>query len=110
MAQKAIELRKDYFTINTLAAAHAETGNFEEAIKIQETIVTLLKGSADTKGVVVAEDRLTCYKSHKPWQEPGALLLKSSADSKGVVVAKNRKGCYEVYTPGRAPIATGRHP
>lgn len=70
LALKAVELRKDFFTMGTLAAAYAETDNFEEAIKTQEGVISLLKNNADTKKLAEAKEHLECYKSYKPWREP----------------------------------------
>ncbi len=72
LAQKAVELRKASFTIGALAAAYAEVGNFEEAIKAQERAISLLKINADTKELAKAREHLECYKAHKPWREPRA--------------------------------------
>ena len=68
-ATKACELSewKDANSVDTLAAARAEAGNFEQAIKWEtkylETPNLSEKDAADGKS------RLTLYKAHKPYHE-----------------------------------------
>lgn len=68
-AKKAIEEekdeRQDYF--NTLAAAYAEEGNFQEAIKAQEKAISLLK-EYEEETRAEYEKRLSSYKAEKPWR------------------------------------------
>ena len=56
--------------MDTLAAAYAENGNFQEAIKTQEAAIAMLKHNADTRIVAEAREHLEFYKSHRPWREP----------------------------------------
>jgi len=76
LAQKAVELNKklkrNSACMDTLAAAYAEAGNFEEAIKTQERAINLLKNSVDTKELADKKEHLESYKAHKPWREPKA--------------------------------------
>jgi len=43
LAQKAVELKPKAFCLDTLAAAYAEAGRFEDAITVQEKAIALLK-------------------------------------------------------------------
>ena len=66
-ASKACELTawKDSNNIGTLAAAYAETGDFEAAVKQVEKAIELTpqKEKADY------QSRLDLYKAHKPYRE-----------------------------------------
>ncbi len=55
--------------IGTLAAAYAEAGNFEEAVK---WAVKFLESNPPEENVELARQRLELYRQHKPYrQEPG---------------------------------------
>ncbi len=56
---------KDGLVIDTLAAAYAETGNFESAVKYEEQAIGLLLYSEQ---VVEARKRLELFKSGKPYR------------------------------------------
>jgi tetratricopeptide (TPR) repeat protein len=71
---KAVELAKKAVTqglkgegIETLAAAYAEVGNFEEAISTQETAVALLeeRPSGNESQLQKAKERLALYRNHQ---------------------------------------------
>jgi serine/threonine-protein kinase len=55
---------KDSFTLGTLAAASAETGNFDEAVKWEEKSIELGLPESDLKQ---AQERLNLYKEKKPY-------------------------------------------
>lgn len=72
--QKALEYAKNFmaqskketaFALKILAAAYAETGNFPEAIKIQEKAISLVKEEWDKRKY---EKQLASYKEGKPWR------------------------------------------
>ena len=69
LAKKAAELDAGHTVLATLAAAHAETGNFKEAIAAQEKAISLLKKSNDKEELVEQQKRLESYKLHKPWRK-----------------------------------------
>lgn len=67
-ATRACELTewKDAFVLNTLAAAHAEAGDFAKAVEWQEKSNKLYEvGEANKEG----EDRLRLYKDRKPYRD-----------------------------------------
>jgi len=53
--------------LNTLAAAHAEAGEFEQAIKWQKEAISLLKVESQRADW---ESRLALYREGKPYREP----------------------------------------
>lgn len=71
LAQKAVEIRRKANSLDTLAAAYAETGRFKEAVETQEEALDLLKkqGSVSKKDLTRYEQHLQAYKSNRPWRE-----------------------------------------
>jgi tetratricopeptide (TPR) repeat protein len=70
LAKKALELETRATFVDTLAAAYAEAGNFEDAIITQKKAINMLKRKSVTK--IEIDDyieRLNFYKSGKPWRE-----------------------------------------
>ncbi len=60
---------KDASTLDTLAAAYAEAGNFDEAIKIAEQILVLAEAASDTARLEKTKPRLQSYRQHQPWRD-----------------------------------------
>jgi Tetratricopeptide repeat. len=58
--------------MNTLAAAYARNGQYEEAVKAQETFLIMIKSSrlTEPREVEEAESRLALYKAGQPYTEP----------------------------------------
>lgn len=72
-AQKALELSLKDNYLDTLAAAYAEQGQFEDAIKAQEKAIDLLAGKGRTeKYLAEYRERLKSYEAHKTWRETQA--------------------------------------
>ena len=69
LATKAVELRGNAFDINTLAAAYAEAGRFQDAIRTEERAIAKLKEEGNTQDITRYEERLASYKAGKPWRE-----------------------------------------
>jgi len=69
LAEKAIALKDDANFLDTLAAAYAEAGRFQEAIKTQERAITKLKQEGETQHLSKCEEHLASYKAGKPWRE-----------------------------------------
>lgn len=68
-AKKAVKLEKAAFTLDTLAAAYAEAGRFQDAIKTQEKAIAKLKKEETTKAIPEYEEHLASYEAGKPWRE-----------------------------------------
>ena len=56
-----------YASIDTLAAAHAEAGNFDEAVRWQKKALDLAPAASKKE----MAQRLALYQSHKPYRVPG---------------------------------------
>jgi tetratricopeptide (TPR) repeat protein len=67
-AKQACELTawKEASFLDTLAAAYAESGNFEEAIKWQEKVIDLTNDEEAKAGL---RTRLALYKEGKPFRD-----------------------------------------
>jgi len=69
-AKKATELEpKDFAFWDTLAAAYAEAGKFEDAVKTQEKAIEMLNEKDKAKKLSEYTERLNFYKANKPWRE-----------------------------------------
>jgi len=72
LATKGCELTnwKDGRLLDTLAAAFAETGDYDQAIKRQSEAIKLYEGPADVRSRM--EKRLALFRQHHPYrEEPG---------------------------------------
>ncbi len=71
LAKKACELAnwKSSYCLTTLAAAYAEAGDFEEAVKFQRKSIEL---GLPKDGLELAHELLDLYKNKKPYREGGA--------------------------------------
>jgi tetratricopeptide (TPR) repeat protein len=79
LVSKAIELssKKDMF-YDTAAEAYAESGNFQEAIKMQEKAIFFATEEEKTNGYFEKLlTQLKSYKENKPWRETLPLIRKS---------------------------------
>jgi tetratricopeptide (TPR) repeat protein len=60
---------QDIVYLNAYAAALAEVGRFEEATKVAERALELLRKGGDQKAAATAETRVNAYRSSRPWRE-----------------------------------------
>jgi Tfp pilus assembly protein PilF/cell division septation protein DedD len=98
---KAVEVAKKVTETNpeagfraTLAAAYAEAGKFEDAVKVQESIIALLNEKGKKEQLSDYEERLKFYKNHRPWREEYALqeniIEKHTAKGTGDKIAEGK--------------------
>jgi tetratricopeptide (TPR) repeat protein len=67
LAKQAVSLMKNHpGYLDTLAAAYAEIGNFDEAVRVQEQALQDATFRKDT----TARDRLDLYKKKQPYRQP----------------------------------------
>lgn len=71
MVEKALALQSDVEFYDTLAAAYAELGRFEEAVEAQQRAVSMLKAGDDPQLLETGLQRLAHYRSGRPWREKG---------------------------------------
>ena len=70
MATNAVEIAPSPMKLDTLAAAYAETGNFDDAIRTQVKIIKELSEKGAPKEVIEKlENRLKMYQENQPWRE-----------------------------------------
>jgi tetratricopeptide (TPR) repeat protein len=69
LAEKAVALKDEANFLDTLAAAYAEAGRFQEAIKTQERAITKRKQEGGKKDLPHYEEHLSSYKAGEPWRE-----------------------------------------
>lgn len=69
LAKKSVELKTEASTLDTLAAAYAELGNFDMAVEIQEEVLTLINKTEQPSLYIMASRKLSHYKSKLPWRE-----------------------------------------
>jgi hypothetical protein len=55
--------------LDTFAMALAEVNHFDEAKKIQQQAVELVKNSNDREDLDLMQQRLKLYENQKPWRE-----------------------------------------
>jgi len=68
-AEKAVEIEPSANRIDTLAAAYAEAGRFEDAVKAQEKRIGLLEGTGNRGELDEAIERLARYRERQPHRQ-----------------------------------------
>ncbi len=69
MAQKAVSLERNANHLDTLAAAQAQNGRFQEAVRTQEEALSLLAGGNRKDKEAAFRRRLESYRAGKAWLE-----------------------------------------
>ena len=70
-AKKAVEITnaKNPEMLDTLAAAYAESGVFDEAVRLQLEAISMLKLDPNERRIREFESRLELYRRHEPARE-----------------------------------------
>jgi tetratricopeptide (TPR) repeat protein len=69
IAKKAVELSPTP-GLDTLAAAYAEAGRFDDAITTQEMSISILRKEGKPQEIITRyEERLLSYRANRPWRE-----------------------------------------
>jgi tetratricopeptide (TPR) repeat protein len=68
-AEKAVKLEETANRLDTLAAAYAEAGRFQDAIQTQERAIKLVEKEGETEDLAEFKKHLDSYKAGKPWRE-----------------------------------------
>lgn len=68
LAQSVYEVKKLYETAETLAMAHAATGDFTKALEIQRGLITRAEGEGDAARLESLRQRLAAYEQSRPWR------------------------------------------
>jgi tetratricopeptide (TPR) repeat protein/cell division septation protein DedD len=69
-AQKAVDMAPEINFLDTLAAAYAEAGRFDEAIATENRIISLLAATRQTDAIAVHVKRMSRYEEGRPYREP----------------------------------------
>jgi Tfp pilus assembly protein PilF len=69
LVKKASEIEPQYYYWGTLAAAYAEIGNYEEAVKAEKVAIKMIEETGERNLISGAKERLNRYLSNKPWRE-----------------------------------------
>ena len=72
-AEKAVGMTPNLNCLDTLAAAYAEAGRFDEAIAIENRIISLLAAAQQTDSIPVHVERMNRYEEGRPYREPIAI-------------------------------------
>lgn len=69
LIEKAEQIKVSPYNLNALAAAYAETGDFQKAISTMENLIKHIQEQNKTKNIEKFNKMLESYKAHKPWRE-----------------------------------------
>jgi len=69
-AEKAVGGTPDVNVLDTLAAAYAEAGRFDEAIAIENRLISLMAASGQTTAIPMHVKRMNLYEEGRPYREP----------------------------------------
>jgi len=100
LAEKAVLAtdRKDWMILDTLAAAHAEAGQFEKAVSAQKEALRLLP---DKEQAADGASRLKLYVAHQPYREPRFHTITATDSLATMVSSLLRQGKFA----GAEPLA-----
>jgi tetratricopeptide (TPR) repeat protein len=79
LAKRALDLEPNYAYMDTLAAAYAESGDFETAVKIEGSIISMLNHEQRLDEIPAYQQRLQRYRKHLPLREAYTRAAAASA-------------------------------
>ena len=79
-AQEAVRLSPATEFLDTLAAAYAEAGQFENASKIQKDAIISLIEKGETAGIPEYRAHLISYETHRPWRNTNSIRRSSGSE------------------------------
>lgn len=79
-AKKAVEMNPGTDTLDTLAAAYAEAGHFEDAVSTQKSVIDSLNAESSPQKSSDYMNRLKSYEAGKPWREACKILPPRETD------------------------------
>lgn len=101
-AEKAVGTTPDINFLDTLAAAYAESGRFDEAIALENRILSLLASARQTDLMPMHIKRMSLYEEGRPYREPITIKPVSAVtDLQGALEALDK----QVFTPELTPTA-----
>ena len=78
LAESAAKVKPDYLTMDVLAAAYAESGRFEDAIKVLEIALEILNKFERVKLSEKLQPHLAAYRNNTPWRQPSDSIADST--------------------------------
>jgi tetratricopeptide (TPR) repeat protein len=71
LAERAVQLTRQEqpAALDVLAMSYAETGQFAQAVQVQQQAIKQAKASDQEDGVELLQKRLQAYQAQKPWHE-----------------------------------------
>ena len=90
-SRKAIQIKTTPNFLDTLAAAYAETGRYEEAIRVQRKVIALLSQEERLNNIEIYLKRLKKYEARQPWRQDGKMgdnIPPKTAETEKIKVAQ----------------------
>jgi tetratricopeptide (TPR) repeat protein/cell division septation protein DedD len=101
-AEKAVGHAPDINFLDTLAAAYAEAGRFDEAVAIENRIISLLAAAHRKDGIARHVQRMSLYEEGRAYREPIAVQSVSAVtDLEGELAAVDKL----VFAPEVSTVA-----
>ena len=69
MAEKAVSLKDRWEYRDTLAAAYAEAGRFDDAVAGQDRAIAMLRAASKNDAITELQSHLDHYRQSRPFRE-----------------------------------------
>ncbi len=96
--EKALELARSVISVkttpnylDTLAAAYAETGRYDDAAQTQRKVIAILSQEERLNRIGIYLDRLRTYEAQEPWREEAAIAVKPTIETGDMATGKIEK-------------------